>query len=106
MSDPLDDFWRRPPRERREVMQEAMGRLSFGNGQPEPAKPGPLDMTEEEYQAFRRRSDEMWVHGYVTVPGAPYPLSRELAIQLNYDVDHLPSPGRGYTAGDDEAGSD
>jgi hypothetical protein len=106
----FDDFWHKPklsPQQRRSVVQEELGRLTFGQQQAQaPQRQGPLDMTEEEREAARQRRDEMFAAGYVTIVGAPQPLSRELAMQYHYEVDRLPSPGTPYTAGDDPEARD
>lgn len=39
----------------------------------------------------------------VQIDGAPYPISRALALQMGYDISSLP---HGYDAGDDDARSD
>lgn len=102
-----DDFeFYRPrsskPTWKRELVAEHMQRLTFlPTDEPKPA-PALPETTEEERQAFYERQDRLFRHGYVMVVGAEVPLSRELAQQLNYDVDHLPRPGVAYTAGDDE----
>jgi hypothetical protein len=110
MSD--DDFaFYRPrsdkPAWKRELVAEHMQRLTFlPTDEPKPA-PALPETTEEERQAFYVRQDQLFADGYVTVVGAPYPLSRVLAQQLGYDVDHLPQPGEPvFEAGDDEEARD
>lgn len=106
-----DDFeFYRPrsskPTWKRELVAEHMQRLTFlPTDEPKPA-PSVPETTEEERRAFRERQDQLFADGYVQVKGAPYPMSRELAQQLGYDVDHLPRPGVAYTAGDDEEARD
>lgn len=101
MSDFDDSFWHKPKRPKREVVDEAMSRLTFGNHAQPPKHQGPLDVTEDERRALYERQDQMFAQGYVEVKGAPYPISRVLAAQLGYQVDRLPSPVPQYEAGDD-----
>lgn len=106
-----DDFeFYRPrsnkPTWKRELVAEHMQRLTFLPKDEPPPMPAIQPTTEEERRAFYVRQDQLFRDGYVMVVGAEVPLSRELAHQLNYDVDHLPRPGVAYTAGDDEEARD
>lgn len=106
-----DDFEFYRPRSdkkewKRDLVAEHMQRLTYlPTDEPKPI-PAIEPTTEEERQAFYRRQDQLFRDGYVTVVGADVPLSRELAQQIGYDVDHLPRPGVAYTAGDDKEARD
>lgn len=91
-----DEFWYQPKRPKGEVVAEAMSRLTFLPKDEPPPAPAFLPTTDEERRAFYERQDKMFANGYVIVRGAPYPLSKTLARQLNYDVDRLLSPYPGY----------
>lgn len=103
MSDFEDNFWQKPARPRREIVDEALSRLAIPKAQAQaPKRVGPMDMTDEERAAFQQRGMRLWRNDFVQVVGAPYPMTKVLARQLGYDVDHLPQPGEpAFTAGDD-----
>jgi hypothetical protein len=102
MSDFDENFWHKPARPRREIVEDAMSRLQIDQPAEAPRHVGPMEMTDEERAAFQARGMRLWRDDFVEVVGAPYPMTRVLARQLGYDVDHLPRPGEPeYTAGDD-----
>lgn len=101
MPDFDESFWHKPKRPRREIAEEAISRLTFGTGKPEPPRPqGPLDMTDEEREAFHARGMELFAHDFVQIDGARWPVTKTLARQLGYEVDRLPE-AYAVTAGDD-----
>jgi hypothetical protein len=106
--DDFDDggFWRRPPRDRREHVTDQLARLAFAKPDAPKPPPGPMELTEDERQAFYERQDQLFAADYVLVAGGPYPISKTLARQLGYEVDRLPAAEMGYTAGDADAQPD